>query len=224
MLNAKKSSLTIFFMLLILSIGMISIYSPLDANAQNTGLAQGQGNGEAGQSIEQGQTSNQDNLIVSGESNLFSGNNLACQKQANSDITQSSEVCNDEIIQNSIPNLDKATLKITTIQRANCHFHSCPQHDGVVYITSVYGTKGFVPATQTAGGVAHFEMDIPIGVPYQVRGEGSAPLPWMWTFEGANIQNERNACSAWNQCTATMPADGAAVIVNFHYICNDSVC
>ena len=203
---------------------MVSIHSPLNVNAQNSALSQDGNGNSAEQETKQSQSSDQNGQVVSGDSSVASGNNLLCQNKVNSDITQSIDICNNEIFQDSIPNLDKATLKITTIQRANCHFHSCPQHDGVVYITSVYGTKSFLPATQTAGGVSHFEMEIPVGVTYVVRGEGSAPLPWMWTFEGANIQNERNACSAWNQCTATMPADGAAVIVNFHYICNDSFC
>ncbi len=202
---------------------MFSIHTSLDVNAQKLALSQN-GNGVSKQQTEQTQSSEQDGQVVYGDSSIASGNNLQCQNQVNSDITQSIDTCNNEIFQDSISNLDKATLKITTIQRANCHFHSCPQHDGVVYISSIYGTRGFLPATQTAGGVSHFEMEIPVGGTYLVRGEGSAPLPWMWTFEGANIQNERNTCSAWNQCTATMPADGAAVIVNFHYICNDSVC
>ncbi|MDF0682253.1 MAG: hypothetical protein P0116_14935 [Candidatus Nitrosocosmicus sp.] len=221
-MTLKRLCLTLVLTFLTLSIGMISIHSPLKANAQNS--ASQSGNSDSEQETKQLQSSDQNGQVVSGDSSILSGNNLFCQDEVSSDITQSIEVCNNEIFQDSNPNLDKATLKITTIQRANCHFHPCPQHDGVVYMRSVYGTQSFLPATQTAGGVSHFEMEIPVGVTYQVRGEGSAPLPWMWTFEGANIQNERNACSAWNQCTATMPADGAAVIVNFHYICNDSTC
>lgn len=79
--------------------------------------------------------------------------------------------------------------------------------------------------TQTAGGVAHYEMTLPAGAGYTVMGSTGLPLPWVWTYEGANIQNEKNSCNGWpERCSAVMHPDGAAVIVNFHYRCNDTHC
>ncbi len=70
---------------------MISVSTPFSAKAQNTGLAQGGGNGEAGQAIEQAQTSNQGSSGVAGETTMFSGNNLQCQTLENSDTLISSD-------------------------------------------------------------------------------------------------------------------------------------
>ncbi len=67
-------------------------------------------------------------------------------------------------------------------------------------------------------------MNIPIGVTYIIAGEGDSPLTWRWTFEGAHIQSEKNSCNGWTQCSATVPPDGASVVVNFHYICNSPSC
>jgi hypothetical protein len=70
-------------MLLTLSIGLVSINLPLTVKAQNSVLSQS-GNGVSEQETKQGQTSEQDNQVVSGESSLLSGNNLGCQNQDNS--------------------------------------------------------------------------------------------------------------------------------------------
>jgi hypothetical protein len=79
-------------MLLILSIGLVSVNSPLSSvNAQNTALSQ-HNVGEAEQDIEQSQSSNQDGQVVSGDNNVLSGNNLICQNQGNTELLN--QVCN----------------------------------------------------------------------------------------------------------------------------------
>jgi hypothetical protein len=92
-MNKSKSSLTVFFMLLTISIGLVSVNSPLNAKAQNNVLSQN-GVGEAEQETEQGQSSAQDNQIVSGDSSILSGNNLGCQSMDNvQDITNEESFC-----------------------------------------------------------------------------------------------------------------------------------
>jgi hypothetical protein len=53
-------------MFLTLSIGMVSIHSPLNVSAQNSALSQS-GDSDAEQSIEQEQRSEQNNQVISGQ-------------------------------------------------------------------------------------------------------------------------------------------------------------
>jgi len=93
--------LTVFFIMLTLSTGLISINCSLSpANAQNNVLSQKGNNNEAEQDTEQSRVSEQDNQVVSGDSNVLSGNNVLCQDQNNSDLTQLSEVCDSEALEN----------------------------------------------------------------------------------------------------------------------------
>ncbi len=125
------------------------------------------------------------------------------------------------------PNYPTATLKITTIQRANCYHHDCPSKDGEVVMSSPYADieKQFNPETNKPGGTAHFEIELPVDQTFVIAGSRFYKLEWIWTFEGVNIVNDRNLCSSRREtCQAIMPSDGAAVTVNFHYRCNDSSC
>ena len=82
-MNIKRSSLIVFFILLTLSIGLVSANSPLTVKAQENALSQN-GVGAAEQEMKQGQSSTQDNQIVSGDSSILSGNNLLCQDEHDS--------------------------------------------------------------------------------------------------------------------------------------------
>lgn len=82
-MNIKRLSLTAFIILLTLSIGLVSVNSPLTVKAQNNALSQSSV-GAADQETELGQSSDQDNQIVSGDSSIASGNNLLCQDEDNS--------------------------------------------------------------------------------------------------------------------------------------------
>ena len=198
---------------------------PLSSYAQNNAVGQ-DGNGYAEQKTGQSQSSEEDGQVISGDSSILSGNNLLCQDQENSDITELNDICETGALDDPTPNFEWATLKITTIQRANCNIHPCPSVDGEVTINQPFGgLKYFYPTTQTAGGKAVFELDIPVGYQYSVSGSPFYQLPWYFKWEGANIQNERNSCSGWpSSCSAIMPPDGASVIVNFHYRCVDTSC
>jgi hypothetical protein len=224
-----KKVLTIFFILLTISIGLFYGNLPVTSSyAQNNSLYQSGNGDDAEQGTGQVRASDQDNQVVSGDSSVLSGNNLLCQDQENDDLMVSTEVCTEDGLENLPPGEGMATLKITTIQRANCSSEAtCPPFDGEVRIISYNGAGQFFfdPKTRTAGGVDHFQLNIPIGMDYNVEGVGDIYAQKWWKFEGANIQNEKNSCSGWpNNCSAVMHPDGASVIVNFHYICLDISC
>ena len=80
-MNIKKSCLTVVFILLTLSIGLVSVDMPLAANAQNSALSQSGDNDDAGQDLGPRQASDQDNHIISGVGSILSGYNLLCQNQ-----------------------------------------------------------------------------------------------------------------------------------------------
>ena len=80
----KNRVLTIFFMLLTISIGLVSVNLPLAAEAQNSALSQN-GGGAAEQDTEKSQSSEQNGQVISGDSSIASGNNLSCEDQAISD-------------------------------------------------------------------------------------------------------------------------------------------
>ena len=78
-----KNRFLMFFILLTLSIGLVSVNLPLSSYAQDNVLGQ-DGNGLADKGTEQLQSSKQDGQVVSGDSSVLSGNNLVCQDQENS--------------------------------------------------------------------------------------------------------------------------------------------
>lgn len=103
-MTIKRLSLTAFFVVLTLSVGLVSVNFPLTVKGQNSALSQdGDGTGE--QNTEQVQSSKQDIQVVSGDSSVLSGNNLQCQDQNNSDaLPAPTEMCNlSEMIPPSIP-------------------------------------------------------------------------------------------------------------------------
>ena len=95
-MKSKKIGLTIFNIILILSIGLVSVNLPYYTMAQDVGLAQDGNNGEANQDVEQLQVSEQNNQAVSGEGSIASGNNIMCQTMNNIDV----ESIEDDVCQN----------------------------------------------------------------------------------------------------------------------------
>ena len=162
-MTIKKISLTGFFIILTLSIGLVSVNLPL-TKAQTSALSQsGDGNNEAGQETKQSQSSTQDNQVVMGDSSILSGNNLLCQNQSNSDF--GSSLCPDSERTTS-PGAQR-DLTIKTILRANCAPNGpiCPIPDGRVILTvdgKVYDV--YDPVTRTAGGTTERNYFIPQGV------------------------------------------------------------
>ena len=211
-MTIKKISLTGFFIILTLSIGLVSVNLPL-TKAQTSALSQsGDGNNEAGQETKQSQSSTQDNQVVMGDSSILSGNNLLCQNQSNSDF--SSSLCPDSERTTS-PGAQR-DLTIKTILRANCAPNGpiCPIPDGRVILTvdgKVYDV--YDPVTRTAGGTTERNYFIPQGVPYSIQAQGvNGGL--FFSYELGNIQGD---CSGTNRCDSIMGPNGASVTVNFHY-------
>lgn len=124
-LNTTKYSLTVFFMLLSLSIGMVSIHSPLNIHAQNSALSQS-GNSDSEQETKQLQSSGQNDQVVSGDSSIISGNNILCQNQENSRALQGlTGICNFD--ESSPPSSgETATLNLTiSVGSDFCEIRSC---------------------------------------------------------------------------------------------------
>jgi hypothetical protein len=95
-MTLKRLSLTLFFILLTLSIGLVSVNLPLPVKAQNTDLYQS-GNGDSEQQTEQSQSYEQDGQVISGYSSILSGNNRLCENQDNSEQVQElTGICNLE--------------------------------------------------------------------------------------------------------------------------------
>jgi hypothetical protein len=147
-----------FFVILILSIGLASVISQLPistaAYATNSALSQGD-NGDDGYNTEEQQISQtQSSTPDDGDNDKATG-----KKTEESGSTGQENVgANAEPA--SDPNYPTATLKITTVQRANCYHHACPFNDGKVVISSPYAgiEKQFNPDTGTPGGTAHYEI------------------------------------------------------------------
>jgi len=97
----KRIGLSFLSIVLILSIGLVSVNIPSNTMAQNEGLAQDGSNGEADQDIEQSQVSKQNNQVVSGDESIASGNNILCQTMNNIGIeSMEDNVCQNEGLSN----------------------------------------------------------------------------------------------------------------------------
>ena len=94
-MKIKGSSLTVFFIVLTFSIGLVSVNSPLTVMTQNGVLSQSGGRDEAEQDMEQSQSSEQNGQVISGDISILSGNNLMCQNQDNSEVKKALKgICN----------------------------------------------------------------------------------------------------------------------------------
>jgi hypothetical protein len=102
----KNKFLVVFFMLLTLSIGLLSTNLPLSSSyAQNSAISQSGNGDDANQETKQFQSSEQSGQIISGQSSILSGNNLECQTQDNSNVeTNMDGDCESEGITDPLPN------------------------------------------------------------------------------------------------------------------------
>lgn len=108
-MTLKRLSLTVFFIVLTLFIGLVSVNSSLTVKAQNSALYQSGNGNEVEQETDQSQASNQNGQIVSGDSSITSGNNIDCKDRYDSDaLTALQNVCDKDGT-----NEDTAELVIT---------------------------------------------------------------------------------------------------------------
>ena len=76
-MTIKRLSLSAFFIILTLSIGLVSVNLTLSSYAQNSASSQiGKGDSKVEQLRSELHSSNQDNQVVSGDSSALSGNNM----------------------------------------------------------------------------------------------------------------------------------------------------
>ena len=111
-IDNQNTCLTIFFIALTLSVGLVSVNLPLSSYAQNNALSQKE-NGDSEEQMGQLQSSDHNGQVVSGDMTVLSGNNLLCQVQDNSDDLQVlTGMCS---LGETIPlNIPPGTLVITT--------------------------------------------------------------------------------------------------------------
>lgn len=207
-MNTKRLSLTLFFSFLSLTIGMVSIHSPLNVNAQNSALSQS-GNGESKQEIKQLQSSGQNGQVVSGDSNILSGNNLACQDQVNSDASLG-------LCPNGAPRLEIRTIHLHTVLFADCFpiGPPCPSPDGI--ITSNLFSPYYAPRTNQPGGMTDVSFDGTVGSHFSFQARGGDGGPY-FTFDHAEFVGD---CAGRNSCNGVVGPDGAEVGVYFYYKLN----
>ena len=126
-MNKKRLGLTIFFIVLTLSIGLVSVNSSLSSvNAQNSALSQDRHGDDGKQNTDLSQSSNQKGQVVTGDTSILSGNNLLCKDQDNSKIEQDlTNICTlDEI--NPPSGGETAILNLTIfVQSGFCEIRSC---------------------------------------------------------------------------------------------------
>lgn len=223
-----KLSLTVFFIVLTLSIGLVSTSSLLTVNAQNNALSQS-GNGEAEQGTGQLQASDQNGQVVSGDSSIASGNNLLCQNQDNvEELSGLDEACELDGVNNPFPpNEETAVLETTFILRASgCFpiFNGCPNPNGVVEINDL--TTGqqiarYLPERETSGSESFFNR-IPVGHQIEVLAafHSNALIFGNYSPEVINVIDINNSCSGAGKiviCSFVMKSEGAHIETNFHY-------
>ncbi len=241
LLNIKRLSLTLFFIVLTLSIGLVSVNLPLLSYAQNNILGQ-DGNGLAEQIIDQSQSFEQDGQVVSGDYTVLSGNNILCTKGNNLDELSNS-IGNCDL--NPMPNDggvgsgdESGTLYISSFLRINCSPHgvfvSCPNPDGKIVIEDK--TNGellavFNPVTYN-GRPNHYTVEYPVD--HKISVAAGAEDSEYWEAELPNIVDNYNACSGKGECTFqnnynasdpdTYSNFYSAVSINFHYSCTAILC
>ena len=205
-------------MILTLSIGLVSVNSPLSVKAQNNAISQN-GGGAAEQEIKQGQSSTQNNRIISGDSSILSGNNLLCQAMEHSVVPS---LCSADGLSEpppTSPNQDRAPLHITvtttTTPLCGTGDPPCPQY--VVLINVLDENRQNVNAVASwVIGREQFTVDTPIGAYELYTVPLRAPL-WDFpqiTYSGDCVQNQSDP----QFCKGSMSEQGGHVNINFHFI------
>jgi hypothetical protein len=201
-LNTKRLSLTAFFIVLTLSIGLVSVNLLVSKSyAQNSALSQ-DGNSNAEQQTEQAQSSDQDNQAVSGESSILSGNNILCQDQDNSDSNVFDDFCNAEEISN--PPSDGQLISIVSIHVQGSS--TLPTGSwGTVHIQDPTSNIDITQQIQSQDRSKTFYFNIPVGDRYSVTVSFPTPTPERpITLTLSNLDEESDCVrNSGLQCTGT---------------------
>ncbi len=196
MLTLKRSSLTAFFVVLTLTIGLASTNMPTQSKPVNEALA-----------LDSELKNKLDKICPSNvESDVVEGNILGLVKSCLP-------------IKNPLPhpNEETATLVVTTILRANCSIIlTCPLPDGIVIITNTKQPElksVLVPTTGVREGIVRYTFEnIPVGFQYEISGRGGATI--FFAFQLLNLQGD---CVGEDTCKSTIKPGINRVTANLHY-------
>ncbi len=216
-MNNSELSLTLFFMLLSISIGVVLVNSPLNAKAQNNVLSQN-GVGAAEQETEQGQVLTQNNQVVSEDNSILSGNHLLCQSMDDPNVVSS--LCSSKgIIE--LPRLTDedvaplyVTITTTTTFPCGTEGFPCPLYMAIINVLD--DNRQGVNAVGTMVGEAQLftVVDVPIG-DYELY---TVPFYTLWgvpenTYSGDCVQSQSDP----QFCNGTMTEQGGNVKINYHF-------
>lgn len=167
-MTIKRLGLAVFFIILTLSIGLVSVNSPLSVKAQNNALSQA-GNGNDGeQETDQSQSSDQVNQIVSGDTSVLSGNNLLCQSTENPEIDVSNTFCNQADLNNPPSDGQELSQIIIHIQRVGFAPHDPPEILGKIYLVDFDTNTEITKTVSRHNYTIPVSFVIPIGDRYSV--------------------------------------------------------
>lgn len=129
------------------------------------------------------------------------------------------------------PNLERATLSITSVLRANCGFwHPCEHNfmtDGEIDINDrIVGQGGvFIPKSLAREGTDHYSIELPVGQQYKVTAEDGYHT-WVYQFDTAFFQGPCQTPQGQlpTVCLGTMTSGGQSIVVNLYYACKDTAC
>ncbi|HKR74144.1 MAG TPA: hypothetical protein VJR94_08535 [Candidatus Nitrosocosmicus sp.] len=165
-MNTERLSLSAFFIILTLSIGLVSVNSQLSlVDAQDSALSQN-GNGQSEQYREQSHYSKQDGQAVSTGSSLLSGNNLLCQDQEISGLHESCNTSIDDLPSNPNGNTAQLVLYGGLSGPPICFGDACPNPNGFITV---------IDRTDNNRELATFEPFAP--TPHSYDGPFSVEIP-----------------------------------------------
>ena len=210
----KNKALTFFFMLLTISIGLVSVNTPLTVKAQNSILSQSGDDSEAVQETGQDQSSNQDGQVVSGDGSFLSGNNLLCQDQDSS--IGDSNICPPIGENTPAVSAGKLRIEITrTVIGLPPLDNSCISPYGRVIANSMGGERYFPATNCNNERLVYDNIFLLIGDPYEIRA-AVQNIPTDLLFIDSRITGD---CSGTNQCSGRMVSeDGASITVEFRFL------
>lgn len=182
-MKIKRFVLTVFSIVLTLSIGLVSVNLPYYTMAQNQGLAQDGNNGEADQDIKQLQASKQNDQVVSGDGSVASGNNFLCQTMNNAVADSITNVaCQNE-------GLGGGPLGFTALDVRTFDDQSLRPSNMLLTVTDSSG-KEVLRQTSNAGNIIHFFDPNPSPGSLFIKGtytNGTAITKQVLTVEGKLI-------------------------------------
>jgi hypothetical protein len=197
----------------------VSIYFPVNINAQNSALSQSGGGSDAKQETEIEQSSEQNSQIVSGESSTTSGNNLLCQgEQNNDDVSRASLSCQNDIQDDQIPpNEGSAILELVVRQGPTClPPEGCPYPMGTITVIDHTDSDTILTVWEPRASIPYSQdfLRIPIPEGHAIKLVAGPSEDPDFVFESADFIGR---CNGVNTCEFVMGSTSINVEIQFHY-------